>query len=126
VAGLLAVLGLHRIGFATVWGYGPVGIAVCVAMLESGCTQRWPGWCLLTPPTPAGARDVLDEPEHNLHPVMLFRGPGVRAGERRGRTGAAVLADALGEPLNWAVIAGLVLGKMIGIAGVPYLARWRR
>jgi NhaA family Na+:H+ antiporter len=70
---------------------------------------------------------VLDELEHTLHPFSAFliiplfalanAGVDVRDG---------VLGAAFGEQLTWGVIVGLVLGKIIGIAGVAHLVRWRR
>ncbi len=127
--GLLAVVGLRRLGVVSPWGYVPLGVVVWVATLESGVHATLAGVALglLTPARPVAGRDVLDELEHALHPVSAFlvipifalanAGVDVRGG---------VLGAAFGERLTWAVIGGLVVGKIVGIAGVAYLVRWRR
>jgi Na+:H+ antiporter, NhaA family len=127
--GLLAVIGLRRLGVVSPWGYVPLGVVVWIATLESGVHATLAGVALglLTPAHPVAGRDVLAELEKTLHPVSAFlvipifalanAGVDVRGG---------VLGEAFGQQLTWAVIAGLVLGKIVGIAGVTHLVRWRR
>jgi NhaA family Na+:H+ antiporter len=127
--GLLAVVGLRRLGVVSPWSYVPLGIFTWVATLESGVHATLAGVALglLTPAHPVAGRDVLGELEQALHPVSAFlvipifalanAGVDVRGG---------VLGAAFGQPVTWAVIAGLVLGKIVGIAGVAHLVRWRR
>ncbi len=129
LVGLLAVVGLRRLGVVSPWGYVPLGVVVWVATLESGVHATLAGVALglLTPARPVAGRDVLDELEHALHPVSAFlvipifalanAGVDVRGG---------VLGTAFSQQLTWAVIAGLVLGKIVGIAGVAHLVRWQR
>jgi Na+:H+ antiporter, NhaA family len=127
--GLLLAVGLRRLGVVSPWAYVPVGVAVWVATLESGVHATLAGVALglLTPARPVAGRDVLSELEHALHPVSAFlvipifalanAGVDVRGG---------VLGAAYTQPVTWAVILGLVAGKIIGIGGVTYLLRWRR
>jgi NhaA family Na+:H+ antiporter len=129
VVGLLAVVGLRRLGVVSPWGYVPVGIVVWVATLESGVHATLAGVALgmLTPARPVGGRDVLDDLEHALHPVSAFLIIPIFALANAGvdvRGGA--LGAAFGQQLTWAVIVGLVVGKIVGIAGVAHVVRWRR
>jgi NhaA family Na+:H+ antiporter len=127
-AGLLAAVGLRRLGVSSPWAYVPTGVLVWLATLESGVHATLAGVALglLTPARPVAGRDVLDELERVLHPVSAFLVIPVFALANAGvdlRGGA--LGNAFGQSLTWAVIIGLVLGKIAGIAGVTYLARWR-
>jgi NhaA family Na+:H+ antiporter len=126
VAGLLAAVGMRRLGVTSPWAYVPIGAAVWFATLESGVHATLAGVALglLTPARPLSGRDVLDELERTLHPVSAFLVIPIFAVANAGidlRGGA--LGDAFGTSLTWAVIAGLVLGKIIGIGGVAYLVR---
>ncbi len=129
LVGLLAVVGLRRLGVVSPWGYVPLGVVVWVATLESGVHATLAGVALglLTPAGPVAGRDVLEELEHALHPVSAFLVIPVFAVANAGvDLRGGVLGAAFGQQLTWAVIAGLVLGKIIGIAGAAHLVRWRR
>jgi Na+:H+ antiporter, NhaA family len=128
-AGLLAVIGLRRLGVVSPWGYVPLGVVVWIATLESGVHATLAGVALglLTPAHPVAGRDVLAELENTLHPVSAFLVIPIFALANAGvDVRGDVLGEAFGQQLTWAVIAGLVLGKIVGIAGVTYLVRWRR
>jgi NhaA family Na+:H+ antiporter len=125
-AGLLIVVGMRRLGASSPWAYVPIGAAVWFATLESGVHATLAGVALglLTPARPVSGRDVLEELERTLHPVSAFLVIPIFALANAGmelRGGA--LGDAFGTTLTWAVIAGLILGKIIGIGGVTYLVR---
>ncbi|HEX6757043.1 MAG TPA: Na+/H+ antiporter NhaA [Propionibacteriaceae bacterium] len=125
-AGLLIAVGMRRIGVSSPWSYVPVGVLVWFATLESGVHATLAGVALglLTPARPVAGRDILDDLEHSLHPVSAFLVIPIFALANAGvdlRGGA--LGDAFGHPLTWGVVAGLVLGKIIGIGGVTYLVR---
>jgi NhaA family Na+:H+ antiporter len=129
LVGLLAVVGLRRLGVVSPWGYVPLGVVVWVATLESGVHATLAGVALglLTPARPVAGRDVLEELEHALHPVSAFLVIPIFAVANAGvDLRGGVLGAAFGQQLTWAVIAGLVLGKIIGIAGVAHLVRRRR
>jgi NhaA family Na+:H+ antiporter len=126
VAGLLVAVGMRRLGVGSPWSYVPVGVLVWFATLESGVHATLAGVALglLTPARPVRGRDVLDELEHSLHPVTAFLVVPIFALANAGvdlRGGA--LGDAFGQSLTWAVIAGLVLGKVVGIGGTTFLVR---
>jgi NhaA family Na+:H+ antiporter len=125
-AGLLIVLGMRRLGATSPWAYVPIGAAVWFATLESGVHATLAGVALglLTPARPVSGRDVLEELERTLHPVSAFLVVPIFALANAGidlRGGA--LGEAFGTRLTWAVITGLILGKIIGIGGMAYLVR---
>ncbi|WP_211588728.1 Na+/H+ antiporter NhaA [Allorhizocola rhizosphaerae] len=129
VAGLLAVVVLRRFGVNSPWSYLPVGVMVWFAMLESGVHATLAGVALglLTPARPVNGRAVLGELEHALHPVSAFLVIPVFALANAGvDLRGGVIGDALRQPLVWAIIAGLVIGKIVGIGAVAHLLRWRR
>jgi NhaA family Na+:H+ antiporter len=129
VAGLLAAAGLRWLGVSSPWGYVPVGVLVWFATLESGVHATLAGVALglLTPARPLAGRDVLGDLEHSLHPVSAFLVIPIFALANAGLDlGGGAFGDAFRQPLTWAVIAGLVLGKSVGIGGVTYLARLLR
>ena len=68
----------------------------------------------------------LDRLEHGLHPWVAFAIVPVFAWANAGVSlGGGVVGDALGSSLTWAIAAGLVLGKPIGlVAGYAIAVRW--
>lgn len=77
---------------------------------------------LLTPAVPVGGRPVLEEVEHRLHPLSSYFVIPVFALANAGVTlGGDAIGDAAGSRLTWAVIVGLVAGKLIGIAGATFI-----
>ena len=110
--------------------YVPLGVAVWFAIHESGVHATIAGVALglLTPARPVGGRRVLELLEHRLHPFSAFAVVPLFALANAGVDfGGGVLGDALGSRLTWAVVAGLVAGKLLGITGATLLAlrlRW--
>jgi NhaA family Na+:H+ antiporter len=124
--GLLLAVAMRWLGVNSPWSYVPVGVLVWFATLESGVHATLAGvaLALLTPARPVAGRDVLGDLERSLHPVSAFLVIPIFALANAGvdlRGGA--LGEAFGQPLTWAVVAGLILGKIIGIAGTTYLVR---
>lgn len=70
LAGLLGVVAMRALGVRRVLAYVPIGVAVWVAMLESGVHATLAGvaLALLTPARPLDGRAVLEELEARLHP----------------------------------------------------------
>jgi NhaA family Na+:H+ antiporter len=124
--GLLAVVGLRAIGVGAIWPYVPLGVGVWVATLESGVHATLAGVALglLTPATPVAGRDVLGLLEHRLHPLSAFLIVPLFA---LANAGVALDPDALAAPgagrLAAAVAIGLLVGKILGVAGVTLVAR---
>ena len=124
VAGLLAVVAMRALGVRWIAAYVPVGLAIWVAMLESGVHPTIAGVALglLTPARPVAGRQVLEIVEDRLHPLSAFVVVPLFALANAGVDfGGGVLADALESRLAWAIVAGLVIGKLLGIAGATLL-----
>ena len=125
VGALALVVGLRRGGVRAIAVYAVVGFGVWMAMHESGVHATIAGVALglLTPARPVAGRPVLETLEHRLHPVSAFAVVPLFALANAGVDfGGGVLGEAAGSRLTWAIAAGLVLGKLFGIAGATFLA----
>jgi Na+:H+ antiporter, NhaA family len=123
-AGLLAVMALRLLGVTRIVAYVPLGLAVWVAMHESGVHATIAGVALglLTPTGRVGGRQVLETLEHRLHPLSAFVVVPLFALANAGvALGGGVLADAASSRLAWAIVVGLLVGKLLGIAGATLL-----
>jgi Na+:H+ antiporter, NhaA family len=129
-AALLGVVALQRLGVTRIAVYGLVGLVAWVAMHESGLHATIAGVALglLTPARPVGGRAVLELLEHRLHPLSAFLIVPLFALANAGvDLGGGVLREAASSRVAWAIAAGLVVGKLLGIAGATFLAlrlRW--
>ena len=125
VAGLLVVVAMRLLGVTRVLAYVPVGVLVWLAAHESGVHPTVAGVALavLTPARPVDGRRVLEQLERRLHPYSAFAVLPLFALANAGiALDADVLSDAVASPLPWAIAAGLVVGKLLGIAGAAMLA----
>jgi len=123
VAGLLAVVCFQKLGIWRIWPYVPLAAIVWVATYESGIHATIAGVALglLVPVKPFRGRDVNQTLEHALHPLSAFLIVPLFALANAGiDLRGGVLGDTLGSSLTWAVIAGLVIGKTIGISGATF------
>jgi Na+:H+ antiporter, NhaA family len=124
LTGLTAVVALRRLGVTTIAPYLLLGIAVWAAVHESGVHATIAGVALglLTPTGIVGARNVLEFLEHRLHAVSALAIVPLFALANAGVSlGAGILTDAAHSRMAWAIVAGLVLGKLLGIAGATFL-----
>jgi Na+:H+ antiporter, NhaA family len=125
LAGLLAVATVRRLDVATPWAYLPLALVVWIAAHESGVHATIAGVALglMTPAHPVKGREVLSELEHRLHPLTTFVIVPLFALANAGvALGGDELSAAAESSLTWAVIAGLVVGKLIGIGGTTVAA----
>ena len=77
----------------------------------------------MVPVRPFRGREVHRRLEHALHPVSAFLIIPLFALANAGiDLGGGVLGDALRSEVTWAVIVGLVVGKIFGISGAALLA----
>ena len=99
--------------------YIPLGIALWIAVHEAGVHATIAGVVLgLLIPVGVGERA-----EHALHPYSAFIVVPLFALANAGvNFGGGVLSDAMGSMLTLAVVAGLVVGKLVGIGGAGLLA----
>jgi NhaA family Na+:H+ antiporter len=124
-AGLIVVMLMRRLGVTAIWPYVVVGIVVWVATLESGVHATIAGVALglLTPAGEVGGRNVLATLEHHLHPWSAFVVVPLFALANAGVAfGDGVLGEAASTVLPWAIAAGLVIGKIVGISAAVWLA----
>jgi NhaA family Na+:H+ antiporter len=124
LGGLTAVIALRRLGVTQIVPYLLLGIAVWVAVHESGVHATIAGVALglLTPTGIVGGRNVLELLEHRLHAVSAFAIVPLFALSNAGVSlGAGILTDAADSRVAWASAAGLVVGKLLGIAGATFL-----
>jgi len=120
VAAVAVVVGMRAGGVTRVAFYVPVGIALWVATLESGVHATVAGVVvgLLTPAGTVGGRPVLEQLEHRLHPLASFVVVPLFALANAGvYLGGGALSAAASSRVTWAVVAGLVLGKLAGVGG---------
>jgi NhaA family Na+:H+ antiporter len=123
-AGLLAIVRLRALGVRRVIAYVPLGLFVWVAMLESGVHATIAGVAvgLLMPAHPIGGRQVLEEVEHRLHPFSSLLVVPLFALANAGIVlDSATISAAVDSRIAWAIAAGLVVGKLLGIAGTVLL-----
>jgi NhaA family Na+:H+ antiporter len=122
--GILAIVALRRLGAANPLAYVPAGLVIWVAVHESGVHATIAGVVLglLTPARPVGGREVLRELEHRLHPWTSLAVVPLFALANAGiALGGGVLSDAAESRVTWAIVIGLVLGKLAGIGGAAAL-----
>ena len=123
-AGLGLVILQRRLGVTAITPYVLVGVGVWLAVHESGVHATIAGvaLALLTPTGEVGGRGVLQTLEYRLHPVSAFLIVPLFALANAGiELGGGILADAASSRLAWAVVIGLVIGKLLGIAGATFL-----
>jgi NhaA family Na+:H+ antiporter len=116
---------LQRLGVTRMWAYAPLALLVWIATYESGVHATIAGVALglLVPARPFRGRDVHTTLEHRLHPLSAYLVVPLFALANAGVDfGGGVLGDALDSSVTWAVVLGLVLGKLIGISGATLLA----
>ncbi|HEU0019209.1 MAG TPA: Na+/H+ antiporter NhaA [Thermoleophilaceae bacterium] len=124
VAGLGAIVALRALGVARVLAYVPLGVFVWVAMLESGVHATIAGVAvgLLMPARPIGGRQVLEEVEDRLHPFSSLLVVPLFALANAGIVlDGATVSAAVESRIAWAIAIGLVVGKLLGIAGTVLL-----
>ncbi|PTL60686.1 Na+/H+ antiporter NhaA [Paraconexibacter algicola] len=123
--GLVGMVELRRLGATRPWQYVPLAIVVWVAMHESGVHATIAGVLigLLMPTGEIDGRNVLEELEDRLHNVTAFAIVPLFALANAGvDLGGGTLQDAASSTLAWAIVLGLVVGKLSGIGGAAMLA----
>jgi NhaA family Na+:H+ antiporter len=123
--GLGVVFVFQRLGIWRIWPYVPLAAVVWLGTYESGIHATIAGVALglMVPVRPFRGHDIDRKLEHSLHPVSAFLVVPLFALANAGiDLKGGVVGDALGSELTWAVIAGLVIGKTLGISGSTLLA----
>lgn len=120
VGGLLVIPILRMLRLASPWWYVPVAVVVWVATLQSGIHATIAGVALglITPARPFEGRPVLEELEHRLHPVSSYVVLPLFALVNAGVSlSAEALRAAATSRIVWGILAGLIVGKIVGIGG---------
>jgi NhaA family Na+:H+ antiporter len=101
------------------WAYVPLALVAWVATLQSGVHATLAGVALglLTPARPVDGRTVLVDLEHRFHPLSSYMILPIFALANAGvLVSAGTLAESLSGPIGLGIVAGLVLGKSLGIS----------
>jgi NhaA family Na+:H+ antiporter len=122
--GIGCIVALRRLGVARIAPFAVLGVAIWLAVHESGVHATIAGVALglLTPVGLVGGRDVLAILEQRLHLVSAFAIVPLFALANAGVSfGGGVLGDAASSGVAWAIATGLVVGKLLGIGGATML-----
>ncbi len=127
VALVALVFVLQRVGVRSVWPYVIAGVALWVAVFESGVHATVAGVALglLTPAWPLGDDDGAESPlerlERMLHPWVSF---GIVPLFALANAGVALSGDSLSAAAESRVAIGIVLGLVAGKTAGILLATW--
>jgi Na+:H+ antiporter, NhaA family len=124
-AGCFAVTLLRRVGVVVKWPYVLLGVLIWYAMLRSGvhATMAGVALALLTPAREVRGRDVLVDLLRIVVPVSAFVAVPLFALANAGvDLTATPLGTAFASRVTWAVVAGLLVGKFLGVAGTITVA----
>jgi NhaA family Na+:H+ antiporter len=114
------VLAARRLGRGWIVAFVPIALLVWYCTYRSGVHPTIAGVALglLTPMGLIGGRPLLERLEARLHPWSSYLVVPLFA---LANAGVSLEGDALGDAaasrLTWAVVVGLVVGKLVGIAG---------
>jgi len=121
---LTLVVAARRAGLSRPVAYVPLGVLAWYCTYRSGVHPTIAGVALglLTPAGTVAGRRVLEDLEERLHPVSSYVAIPVFALANAGVSlDRDAVSDALASRLTWAVIVGLVAGKLIGITGATLI-----
>ncbi|MFL5331532.1 MAG: Na+/H+ antiporter NhaA [Gemmataceae bacterium] len=122
ILGLFLVFLLRRLGFTTLAIYLPLAFAIWLAFLKSGVhpTVAAVAFAMLMPVTASEqAPTAIARLEQWLHPWVAF---GIMPLFALANAGVTIRWAEFAQPITLAVIAGLVIGKPVGVIGVSWLA----
>ena len=121
---VVVVLVLQRLGVASPIAYVVPALALWLCVQQSGVHATIAGVALglLTPARPFGGRSVIEGLEHRLHPWSSFVVVPLFALANAGVViDADAVARAVRSPVTLGIVAGLVLGKPVGVAATTLL-----
>lgn len=125
-AGSIAVLiGMNRLGVARLAPYLLVGIVLWVCVLKSGVHATLAGVVLafcIPLRTPADTPSALQQLEYGLHPWVAYCILPLFAFANAGVPLAGVTLESFIHPVPLGIALGLLLGKVIGVFGLTWLA----
>jgi Na+:H+ antiporter, NhaA family len=124
VGSVVPILLLRRLGVRAIWPYAVLGIVMWYAAYRSGVHATLTGVVLamLTPVGLFRGRDVAGVLQRWMHPVSAFVVVPLFALANAGVwLGGGALTDAMVSEVSWAVAAGLLAGKTLGITLAVFL-----
>jgi len=122
--GVGGIVALRALSVSWVVAYVPLALVVWIGLLESGVHATMAGVIvgLLTPTGRVDGKPVLERLEDRLHPLSAYLAVPLFALANAGVviTGTALDAAA-SSVVAWGIAIGLVVGKLVGIAGTMLL-----
>lgn len=127
MSALLGVIGLfilNRRGVTSLAPYAMLGLYVWVCVLKSGVHATLAGVlvAMFLPLRTADGAPWTEKIEHGLHPWIAFGVLPVFAFANAGVSLAGIGLDALSHPISLGIVAGLVIGKQLGVLGAIWVA----
>jgi NhaA family Na+:H+ antiporter len=119
---LAAMLVLNRMGVGRTAPYALLGILLWVCVLKSGVHATLAGvaMALTIPMRSAEGKSPLKDLEHALHPWIAFLVVPLFGFANAGVSFAGVSIDAFTDGVTLGIVAGLFIGKQIGIFATVY------
>lgn len=120
---IVAILLMRRLRFVNPWWYLVPAVALWWCVLQSGIHATIAGVTLglLTPTRDRRGGDPLTVLERGLHPWSSFAIVPLFALANAGMViDATTVERALGSRITWGVVAGLVVGKVLGIGAAAW------
>jgi NhaA family Na+:H+ antiporter len=119
---LLAMLALNRLGVTRIAPYALLGIVLWVCVLRSGVHATLAGvaMALAIPMRAAEGESPLRQLEHALHPWVAFLVVPLFGFANAGVSFAGMSASALTHGVSLGIVAGLFIGKQLGVFGAVY------
>jgi Na+:H+ antiporter, NhaA family len=122
-AGMLVLLALNRSRVTAIGPYVVVGLIIWVLVLKSGVHATLAGviTALAVPLSDGRGGSPLKTAEHALHPWVAYAILPVFAFANAGVSLAGVTVSTLTQAVPLGIVAGLVLGKTVGVFGASWL-----
>ena len=124
-ASILALIAMNRLGVAKLAPYLLVGLVLWVCVLKSGVHATLAGVVLafcIPLKSKGQTASALQTLEHALHPWVAYAILPVFAFANAGVSLTGVSLDSFTHHVPMGIAAGLLLGKMLGVFGLTWLA----
>ncbi len=126
---MVVLIAFNRMGVRALWAYLLLGVGLWYATHESGIHATIAGVALAltipldpSPGAPEAAESPLHRLEHGMHYWVSFGVAPIFGFANAGVSLAGVGLKELTDPVPLGIMAGLVLGKAIGVFGMTVLA----
>jgi NhaA family Na+:H+ antiporter len=115
---------MNRAGVTDLRAYGLLGVLLWILVLKSGVHATLAGVALAftIPMRDQAGKSPVKELEHSLHPYVAYAILPLFALANAGVSLSGMALDTLFEPVPLGILAGLFVGKQIGIFGATWLA----